>query len=43
MSENSKYIHKSHNVTASEAARMGAKKTVSAYRNSKEKIGAYSF
>jgi dihydropyrimidine dehydrogenase (NAD+) subunit PreT len=28
---------------ASEAARMGAKKTVLAYRNSKEKMGAYSF
>jgi len=28
---------------ASEAARMGAKKTVLAYRNSKERMGAYSF
>jgi dihydropyrimidine dehydrogenase (NAD+) subunit PreT len=28
---------------ASEAARMGAKKTVLAYRNSKEKMGAYGF
>tara|TARA_B100000795_G_scaffold269941_1_gene261247 strand:+ start:2893 stop:4215 length:1323 start_codon:yes stop_codon:yes gene_type:complete len=28
---------------ASEAARMGAKKTVLAYRNSKEKMGAYRF
>jgi glutamate synthase (NADPH/NADH) small chain len=28
---------------ASEVARMGAKKTVLAYRNSKEKMGAYSF